>query len=93
MQNLEISRRYVNKLCNNSFILVGFRLIDKKDWNENKFKYIKDIVSDKGEMRTLEDIHKKYNLHTKQLEYNRLISSIPRERKIMRDLGCRVHDG
>jgi hypothetical protein len=50
-------------LCNNSLIVVGCRPIYKKDWNENKFRYIKDLVTDQGEMMNLST----YNLHIKQL--------------------------
>jgi hypothetical protein len=69
------------RLCNNSYVRVNCRPMQRREWTTNNLIFVKDIITDKGTFLTETNINRKFNIRLKQLDYNSLITAIPKKWK------------
>jgi deoxyhypusine synthase len=68
-------------ICNNSLITIAGRPVVNNHWTDKMFIKMKDLTTDDGTLLTEENINRMYNVQFKPLEYNSLISAIPKKWK------------
>jgi hypothetical protein len=62
----------------NSLIRIGDKPVWYDNWQKNNIKYAKDIFDNNGEIMGKQVLDAKYNFQTKYLEYESLLSAIPK---------------
>jgi hypothetical protein len=69
------------RICHNFLITVADRPVVNNTCTNNKFIKMKELITDEGKLLTKENMKIMYNVQFKPLEYNSLISAIPKKWK------------
>jgi len=78
--NEEVRREH---LWHNKYILIGDKPAHFKKWQENGICIINDIILDRNKFKTLNKLNQDFHTRINVMEYNSLISAIPRTWKQM----------
>ena len=61
----------------NSYITVNKKMLFWKEWYERGIHYVKDLLQN-GKIMTIQQLNDCYDVHVTQMQYNSLISAIPK---------------
>jgi hypothetical protein len=81
-------------LWSNSHIKIGNKIVHYKNWKEHNIRFIHDLINEQGQISSKQDLEQKFVLDIAQMEYNALLSAIPKKWKalITEDPNCRNYN-